>query len=93
MMKLLLVLRTQYISAFKRHAEYAEGNGLIDTSSKIKEERPSNSQRIKEEWFDKLIDVLKTKLKENEIVTKQHDDALSECKLYIKDISIELEKC
>ena len=46
----------------------------------IKEQRLSNSYRIKEEWFVKSIYTLKTKLKENEIVTKQHDDALSEYK-------------
>ncbi len=56
----------------------------LTEAQKIREQWLSNSYRIKEERFDKPIDALPIKLKECEIVTKQHDDALSECKLYIE---------
>lgn len=61
------------------------------------------SQRLKEKWItashqqneqrlDKLIESLQRKLKRNEISSKGHDEALSEFKLYIQELTDELER-
>jgi len=70
---------------------HAEIECLIDAQG-IKEKILSISHTKKEEYLKKLIKSLRERLVANEMSTKEHNEALLACKLYIQELTDELER-
>jgi len=58
----------------------------------IKEKSLCSTHEKKEKHLEKLIKSLREKLKVNEMSTKEHNETLSACKLYIQELTAELER-
>jgi len=61
-------------------------------AQRIKDKRLSSVRKREEERLDKLIESLRKKLKESETSAKEHNEELLQCKVYIQELTDELEK-